>query len=166
MHHVVKSWYRRMSKSQMDHLQMGREKELLEAVPWKERRMMITESQLHLLQGELLLKKSNHLIQTKNRVLSSKRTASEKLTDHRQRHQSDSHKHFTSLPVAATSLWQENLAVEMLVDVMAAMKAIAKSNERVPFTFLSCFCHYCPRGRLLWQGFQQSKILEQSTIKF
>lgn len=55
--------------------------------------------------------KSNHLIQTKNRVLSSKRTASEKLTDHHQRHQSDSHKHFTSLPVAATSLWQENLAV-------------------------------------------------------
>lgn len=127
---------------------------------------MTTENQLYLLQGKLLLKKINHFIQTKNRASSSKSTASEKLIDHWQRYQSDNHKHFTRLPAAATSLWQENLAVQMLADVTAAMKAIAKGNERVPFSFLSCIWHYHPRGRLLQQGFQQSKISEQSTTKF
>lgn len=72
---------------------------------------MTTENQLHLVRGESLLKKSNYLIQTKTRVLSSKRTTNKKLIDHPRRYQSKSHNHFTSLPVAATGPWQENVAV-------------------------------------------------------
>lgn len=71
--------------------------------PSMKRRKNDNRKSVILATGKVTTEKINHFIQTKNRVLSSKRTASEKLIDHWQRYQSDNHKHspvYLLLPLA------------------------------------------------------------------
>lgn len=82
---------------------MGSEEELLEVLSRQEGGMMKMENQLTLTTRRVTTQKSNHLIQMKESSPDN-----ERLTDHPQGYQSDSHKRFASLPVTATRLWQEN----------------------------------------------------------